>query len=82
MSYGGPIVTASGVMFIAASLDNHMRAYDMKTGDELWRTKLPFGGYATPSTYMIDGKQYVLIACGGGRGSPTGDQFVAFALPH
>ncbi|QXD23439.1 PQQ-binding-like beta-propeller repeat protein [Opitutia bacterium ISCC 51] len=82
VSYGGPIVTASGVMFIAASLDNHMRAYDMKTGDELWRTKLPFGGYATPSTYMIDGKQYVLIACGGGRGSPTGDQFVAFALPH
>lgn len=81
VSYGGPIVTAGGVMFIAASLDNHMRAYNMKTGDELWRTKLPFGGYATPSTYMIDGKQYVLIACGGGRGSPTGDQFVAFALP-
>ncbi len=82
VSYGGPIVTASGVMFIAASLDNHMRAYDMKTGDELWRTKLPYGGYATPSTYMVEGKQYVLIACGGGRGSPTGDMFVAFALPN
>lgn len=81
-SFGGPILTSSGVLFIGASLDNHMRAYDMKSGKELWREKLPFGGYATPSTYMVDGKQYVIIACGGGRGSPSSDMYVTFALPH
>ena len=81
VSYGGPIVTASGLLIIGASLDNHIRAYDQETGEELWRKKLPFGGYATPSTYMANGKQYIVIACGGGRGSPTADQFVAFSLP-
>lgn len=80
-SYGGPIVTAGGVLFIGASLDNHFRAYDMDTGDLLWQTLLPHGGYATPSTYVVNGKQFVLIACGGGRGSPSGDKYLAFALP-
>ena len=81
-SFGGPIVTASGVLFIGASLDNHFRAYDAATGKELWRTKLPYGGYATPSTYTANGKQYVIIACGGGRGSPAADLFLSFALPE
>ncbi|MCB1124029.1 MAG: PQQ-binding-like beta-propeller repeat protein, partial [Verrucomicrobiae bacterium] len=80
-SYGGPVVTAGGILFIGASLDNYFRAYDMKTGEELWRTELPAGGYATPSTYMVDGKQYVIIACGGGRGNPVADVFAAYALP-
>lgn len=80
-SFGGPIITAGGLLFIGASLDNHMRAYDVKTGDELWKAPLPFGGYATPSTYLANGKQHVIIACGGGRGSPTADMYVAFALP-
>lgn len=80
-SFGGPIVTKSGLLFIGGSLDNHIRAYDMQSGKELWRDKLPAGGYATASTYRIDGKQFVIIACGGGRGSPAADKFVAYALP-
>jgi len=82
-SYGGPIVTKGGLIFIAASQDEMMRAYDKKTGEKLWETKLPAGGFATPATYAIDGKQYVVIACGGGKmGRPSGDQYVAFALPN
>jgi len=80
-SWGGPITTAGGILFIAASKDGHIRAYDMKTGEELWKDKLPFGGYATPATYSVDGKQYIVIACGGGRGSPSSNLFVAYALP-
>ena len=81
LSLGGPVVTAGGVLFIAANLDGYMRAYDMETGEELWRDKLPFGGFATPATYSVDGKQYVVIACGGGRGNPSSDMYVAYALP-
>ena len=58
------------------------RAFDKQTGDVLWEAKLPFGGYATPATYMVDGKQFVVIAAGGGKmGTPSGDAYVAFALP-
>lgn len=78
---GGPIITAGGVLFIGASLDGYIRAYDMQTGEELWRDMLPFGGFATPSTYTVDGKQYVVIAAGGGRGTPASDLYVAYALP-
>jgi len=81
-SWGGPIATAGGVLFIAANLDGYIRGYDMKTGEEIWKKKLPVGGYATPSTYQVDGKQYLVIACGGGRGTPMGNVFVAFALPE
>ncbi len=82
-NYGGPIVTAGGVLFIGASKDEHFRAFDVKTGKELWRHKLPAGGYATPATYEVDGRQYVVIACGGGKmGTPSGDAYVAFALPE
>ena len=81
-NYGGPVVTAGGLVFIAASRDEHIRAFDRKTGKELWKAKLPAAGYATPATYSVNGQQYVVIACGGGKiGTKSGDAYVAFALP-
>jgi quinoprotein glucose dehydrogenase len=80
-NYGGPVITAGGLLFVAATKDEKFRAFDAKTGKVVWETKLPAGGYATPSTYMVNGKQYIVIACGGGKmGTPSGDQYVAFAL--
>jgi quinoprotein glucose dehydrogenase len=80
--YGGPIVTAGGLVFIAATQDNRFRAFDKATGALLWEAPLPAAGYATPSTYRVNGRQYVVIACGGGKlGSASGDSYVAFALP-
>ena len=81
-NYGGPIVTAGGLVFIGATKDEKFRAFDKKTGQTLWETSLPAGGYATPSTYAVAGKQYVVIAAGGGKmGTKSGDSYVAFALP-
>jgi quinoprotein glucose dehydrogenase len=83
--YGGPIVTAGGVVFIAGTVyDRKFRAFDTRTGKLLWETTLPFAGIATPSTYMIDGRQYVVIAASGGRDphGPIGGAYVAFALPQ
>jgi len=82
-NYGGPVVTANGLLFIGASTyDRKFRAYDKRTGALLWETDLPASGNATPSLYVVDGKQYVVIACGGGKnGAPSGGTFVAFALP-
>ncbi len=81
-NFGGPIVTAGGLVFIGATLDDYLRAFDAKTGRELWRGRLPAGGQATPMTYVWQGKQYVLIAAGGHAKSGTkrGDKIVAFAL--
>jgi quinoprotein glucose dehydrogenase len=80
-NYGGPAVTAGGIIFIGASKDEYFRAFDKDTGKELWKYKLPAGGYATPSIYEAGGKQYVVIACGGGKmGAKSGDQYVAFTL--
>lgn len=83
-NYGGPIVTAGGLLFIGAtSFDRKFRAYDKRTGALLWETTLPAGGNATPSTYRAGGRQFVVIAAGGGkdaRTAPTG-KIVAFALP-
>jgi len=80
--YGGPIVTAGGIVFIAATQDGKFRAFDKSTGKLLWQTTLPAAGYATPSTYSVRGKQYVVIAAGGGKlGTKSGDAYVAFALP-
>ncbi len=80
--YGGPIVTAGGLVFVAATQDNQIRAFDKETGALLWAATLPAAGYATPATYRVKGRQYVVIACGGGKlGSPSGDAYVAFALP-
>ena len=68
---------------IAATKDEMFRVFDKDTGEMLWETKLPAGGYATPATYMVDGRQYVVIAAGGGKvGTPSGDTYVAFALPR
>ena len=82
-NYGGPVVTAGGLLFIAATnFDKKLRAFDKLTGALLWETVLPFAGNATPSTYMLNGKQYLVIACGGGKnGAPSGSTIVAFALP-
>jgi quinoprotein glucose dehydrogenase len=84
-NYGGPIVTAGGLVFIGATnFDRKFRAFDKSTGKLLWEATLPFAGNATPATYEIDGRQYVVIyATGGkgGRGDPSGGTFVAFALP-
>ncbi|MFY0653150.1 MAG: PQQ-binding-like beta-propeller repeat protein [Cyclobacteriaceae bacterium] len=80
-NYGGPVVTAGGLVFIAASADNKIRAFDKDTGEQLWEAKLPTSGFATPSTYSVDGKQYLVIACGGGKlGAKSGDSYVAFSL--
>ncbi len=82
-NYGGAIVTENGLVIIAATTyDNKIRAYDKTNGALLWEAALPFAGNATPSTYMVDGKQYLVIACGGGKnGAPSGGTYVAFALP-
>ena len=82
-NYGGPVVTASGLLFIGAtSFDNKFRAFDKLTGKLLWETVLPAAGNATPSIYEIDGRQYVVIVCGGGKnGAASGSSIVAFALP-
>lgn len=81
-NYGGPVITASGLLFIAATKDGMFRVFDKKTGKLLWETKLPAAGFATPSTYQVNGKQYVVIACGGTKlGTKKGNQYVAFALP-
>lgn len=82
-SYGGPVVTASGLLFIGATIyDRQFRAYEAATGKELWKATLPFGGVATPATYMAKGKQYLVIAASGARDSkgPKGAALVAFTL--
>jgi quinoprotein glucose dehydrogenase len=82
-NYGGPIATAGGLLFIGATKDEMFRAFDKRTGKVLWETKLPAGGYATPATYEVDGRQYVVIAAGGGKmGTESGDTYLAFALPE
>jgi len=84
-NYGGPIVTAGGLVFIAATnFDHKFRAFDKSTGALLWEAVLPFSGNATPITYELNGRQYVVIYANGGkapRGSPAGAVYVAFALP-
>jgi quinoprotein glucose dehydrogenase len=83
-NYGGPVVTAGGLILIGATVfDQKFHAYDKTTGKLLWETQLPFAGLATPATYMVNGKQYVVIAAGGGQSSrkPSGGVYVAFALP-
>jgi quinoprotein glucose dehydrogenase len=82
-NYGGPVVTASGLLFIGATnYDRKFRAFDAKTGKVLWETTLPAAGNATPAVYEVNGKQFVAIAAGGGKwGAPSGGTYVAFALP-
>lgn len=83
-SLGGPIITAGGVAFLSGTLDYYLRAYDLTTGRELWKHRLPAGGQATPMSYQgDDGRQYVLVAAGGhgSTGTKAGDAVIAFALP-
>ena len=82
-NFGGPVATAGGRVFTAASMDNVLRAFDSDTGRELWRYDLPAGGQATPMTYRLDGRQYLVIAAGGhGKlGTTPGDYVLAFTLP-
>ena len=81
-NYGGPVATDGGLIFIGATKDEMFRAFDKTNGAVLWETKLPAGGYATPATYEVDGRQYVVIAAGGGKmGTKSGDSYIAFALP-
>ena len=78
---GGPIATAGGVVFVAATLDHFLRAFDVETGRELWKGPIPAGARATPMTYVLNGKQFVVIAVGGNEDWGKGDYIVAFALP-
>jgi quinoprotein glucose dehydrogenase len=82
-NYGGPVVTAGGLLFIGATNhDRKFRAYDKLHGKLLWETELPAAGNATPAVYEVNGKQFVVIAAGGGKsGAPSGGKYVAFALP-
>ena len=81
-NYGGAVVTSGGLIFIAATLDGKFRAFNKRTGELLWETDLPAAGFATPSTYEVNGKQYIVLACGGGMlDTASGDSYVAFALP-
>ena len=80
-SHGGSIATAGGLVFMAGTFDKKFRAFDQDTGEVLWETELNAAGFATPCTYEADGKQYVVIAAGGGKGnSESGDEFVAFGI--
>ena len=82
VNYGGPVVTASGLIFIAATPDKMLRAYDTRDGEILWEAELPAAGFSTPAVYSVDGKQFVVIAAGGGRtGPPSAAEYVAFSLP-
>jgi quinoprotein glucose dehydrogenase len=81
-SYGGPIVTQNGLLLIAATKDGMFRVFNKFTGKLIWQTKLPAASFATPAMYQINGKQYIVIACGGEKlGTPKGNKIIAFALP-
>lgn len=80
---GGSISTAGNIMFVSATQDNYLRAYDTSNGDLLWQTRLPAGGQATPMTYAVNGKQYVVQMAGGHSsfGTKMGDYLIAYTLP-
>jgi quinoprotein glucose dehydrogenase len=81
-NYGASVVTAGGLLFIAATKEGLLRAFNKRTGDVLWEYRLPAAAFATPAVYNVQGKQYIVIACGGGKlGTKSGDTYLAFALP-
>jgi quinoprotein glucose dehydrogenase len=82
-NYGGSVVTAGGLLFIAAARDGKIRAFNKRSGQLLWEYDLPAPGFATPAVYELNGKQYLVVACGGGKlHTRSGDAYVAFALPR
>ena len=82
VSYGGPVVTKSGLIFIGATPDRKFRAYDTRDGSALWETEVTAAAFSTPAIYTVDGKQFVVISAGGGRmGPPSGSEYFAFSLP-
>lgn len=84
-NYGGPLLTATRLLFIGATIfDRKFRAFDARTGQVVWQTRLPYAGVATPITYAVDGRQYVVIASSGARDpkGPQGSAYVAFVLPR
>ena len=83
-NYGGPVVTENGLLFVAAtSYDRKIRAFDKANGKLLWEAQLPFAGNATPALYQVDGREFLVVACGGGKSkAPTGSVYLAFALPQ
>jgi len=82
-NYGASVVTKGGLLFIAATKDGKFRAFNKRNGQLLWETDLPAPGFATPAVYEQNGKQFVVIACGGGKlKTVSGDSYVAFALPN
>ena len=82
-NYGASVVTAGGLLFIAAAKDGKLRAFNKRTGKLLWEHTLPVPGYATPAVYELAGRQFLVIACGGGKlNTPSGDSYVAFALEN
>jgi quinoprotein glucose dehydrogenase len=83
INLGGPMITAGGLVFTSAGMDLYLRAFDIETGKEVWKYQLPAGGQATPMTYTLKGRQYVVIAAGGhGKlGTRQGDYVLAFTLP-
>lgn len=82
-NYGGAVVTRGGLLFIGATKDERFRAFDKKTGRLLWETRLPAGAYATPCTYLVNGKQYIVVAAGGGKmGTRSSDTYIAYSLPE
>lgn len=83
-NFGGAAATAGGLVFVGATADEKFRAFDTETGEMLWEYQLPYGGYATPSVFEIEGRQYVVVCAAGGTkvGTPSGDAVIAFALPE
>lgn len=82
-NFGGPVVTAGGLLIIAATSDERLRIFDKSSGELLWEYRLPAAGYATPATYSVGGRQYIVVTCSGGKlGTATGDSYIAFALPR
>ncbi|MCI0433951.1 MAG: PQQ-binding-like beta-propeller repeat protein [Gemmatimonadetes bacterium] len=83
LNFGGPMITAGGLVFIAAAQDDVIRAFNLESGEIVWQASLPAGGQATPMTYLAGGRQFIVIAAGGHGtlGTTFGDHVVAFALP-
>ena len=82
-TFGGPAITAGGLVFIGSTMDHYLRAFDVSNGEEAWRGRLPAPGMATPMSYQWNGKQYIVVFAGGNAraGTKVSDHLIAFSLP-